>query len=101
MLANPADVLAQRGRRSAVKVKPVVNIDSLLNQYMFEQALNEIQQRKETTDVGKQPVEDWGSKEEQARIGANMITATAKVVFVDSVVVDKTAFLQSLRLNAG
>ena len=101
MLANPADVLAQRGRRSAVKVKPVVNIDSLLNQYLFEQALNEIQQRKETTDVGKQPLEDWESKEEQARIGANMITATAKVVFVDSVVVDKTAFLQSLRLNAG
>ena len=24
MLANPADVLAQRGRRSAVKVKPVI-----------------------------------------------------------------------------
>ncbi len=99
-----ATVDAQRRRtRGRVIQKPKVTIaevDSLIKIYKFEDASTALQALTNQPAAGESQ-EKYDSLAEKIRIGANMLSATAKVVFIDSFVVDKDKILSVIKLDKG
>lgn len=73
--------------------------ETLIKEYRFEEASAELQGQISQATRRKQPTEELEALAEKARTGANMITATAKVVFIDSIVTDKKAMLSAIKLD--
>lgn len=89
--------------RTQVKAEPV-DIEMLLNSYQFEAASEAIQDemdkinKKRTIDtVALAVLEKQASR---ARMGENMLQSTEKVIFIDSVVVNKKEFLKAFRISS-
>ncbi len=92
---------AQR-RRSRTIRKPAVTIahvDSLINIYHFEEASTALQTLTEQKSISEDQTINYDEKADKIRIGANMLSATAKVVFIDSFVVNKDNILSIIKLD--
>ena len=94
-------VNAQRRRvKAAPKVTTTIaDVDSLMRLYRFEEASTALQTLINQAAKKNEPTEELEQKAEKIRIGANMLSATAEVVFVDSFVVDKSNILSVLKLD--
>lgn len=92
-------VCAYGQRRRRVAPKPIVNVDSLLLQYRFEEATEAIQEQIAQNERKNLPTDELEYKAEKARIGANMLMATAKVTVIDSMVVNKDDILAHLKID--
>lgn len=91
-------------QRRRVKVAPkitttIADVDSLIRLYKFEEASPLLQTLTEQAEKKKEPTDELEQKAEKIRIGANMLSATAKVVFIDSFVVNKSDILSVIKLD--
>ena len=86
-------------RISTKNANSAVDVETLLKEYRFEEASKALQNQISQATKKKLPTEELEAMAEKARIGANMITATAKIIFVDSVVVNKTDILSAIKLD--
>ena len=86
-------------RISTKNANSAVDVETLLKEYRFEEVSKALQNQISQATKKKLPTEELEAMAEKARIGANMITATAKIIFVDSVVVNKTDILSAIKLD--
>ena len=91
--------LAQRSRgRSKTKVEEI-SVDSLMRDYRFNDAIELIEKKIEVAEKKKKPTDELEEQLNRARSCAAMLSGTAKVQFIDSVVVDKNNFFTAFRIG--
>ena len=94
--------LAQRSR-SRKKAKEEVSVDSLLRSYRFSEAIEKIEDKIEAAEKKrKKPVDEiekLNLQLDKARSLSAMMSGTARVQFIDSIVVDKANFLTAFRIG--
>lgn len=90
---------AQRYRsRKKAKVEEV-SVDSLMRAYRFNDAIEKIEEKIEFAEKRKRPTDELEEQLRKARAASVMLSGTAKVQFIDSVVVDKRNFLAAFRIG--
>lgn len=91
--------LAQRSRtRRKAKVEEI-SVDSLMRAYRFNDAVKQLEEKIEVAEKRRRPTEELENQLSVARSRAAMLSGTAKVHFIDSVVVSKSNFLSAFRLG--
>lgn len=73
--------------------------DRLIRAYRFDEAIARLQKEMATAKRKKASTALLEEEMQRARTGATMLEATEKVVFIDSVSIDKDAFLTAFRLS--
>lgn len=71
----------------------------MIMEYRFEEAISLLEKEKATAMRQKKPTAQIEADIQIARKGANMLAGTEKVIFIDSIVVDKDRFLDHYRLS--
>lgn len=106
MLCLPVMAQKKKAVKKVAKVTetiaPDIMIDSLLRCYRFDQTIEYInsQNNKSKNKKAKQnEISTYDKELDLARIGANMIRATEKIVFIDSIVISKDIFLKALNIS--
>lgn len=92
----------KKGKKTPISVsqKAVpLSIDSLVKTYRFEEAALALQRELMQERQKKLPTEPTEQRLAQARMGEEMLQATERVQFIDSVVVDVERLLECYRLN--
>lgn len=89
--------LAQRRKKTPI-VQPKINYTELLQQYDFEEAAKQLQNLIASTPSPEKK-DSLLQFLHQAELGAKMLPSTQKVVFIDSLVVDKELLLNVLQLS--
>ena len=91
--------LAQRSRsRRKAKVEEIT-VDSLMRAYRFDEAIHQLEDKIAVAEKRRKPTAELEAQLSLARSRAAMLSGTAKVHFIDSVVVDKNKFLSAFRLG--
>ena len=106
VVKKPVVASAQNNRVTSLQLdgeKALVSEDvmSLFNAYQFEEASEQLQKEIDFAQKKKYDTSLQEQFMQKIRVGENMIQATAKVVFIDSIVVDKKSFLSSFKLSKG
>lgn len=73
----------------------------LINEYKFDEAINVLQKELTTAQRKKKPTAALEAQLRQAQLGANMLSGTEKVVFIDSITVPRKLFLSRFHLSEG
>lgn len=96
----------EKGRKVKTEIKKstsnvVKSASTLVNEYRFDEAiqaytkeLNAAKRNRELTE----PIEEGMQK---ARLGADMLRGTERVIIVDSMVVSRDRFIEAYRLSKG
>lgn len=79
--------------------KNLLQAETLLNEYRFEEASALISKEIKAAQRKKQSTAVMEAALERARKGDEMLHGTEKTVFVDSIVVDRSRFLAAFRLS--
>ena len=74
-------------------------VDLLFKNYRFEAAIQQLNNKVKLARKKKQSTVLLEERIQKARIGQNMLQATEKVIFIDSIVVPKDDFLKAYRLS--
>lgn len=94
---------SQRGKgKSKAKTQVTItpeDIDVLLNAYQFEDASTAIEDAIDAATRKKMDTSVFEKQSHIAVIGENMLQSTAKIIFIDSIVVNKNDFLKALKLH--
>lgn len=86
------------GNRKAVK-KDNVTVEALMDQYRFTEAIERLEADIAQANRRKKPTESLEATLEKARSFSVMLSATEKVYFIDSMVVDKQKFLSAMHFG--
>lgn len=86
------------GNRKAVK-KEKITVEALMDQYRFTEAIERLEADIAQATRRKKPTEALEATLEKARSLAVMVSATEKVYFIDSMVVDKQKFLSAMHFG--
>ena len=73
----------------------------LINEYKFDEAISVLQKELTTAQRKKKPTAALEAQLHQAQLGANMLSGTEKVVFIDSITVPRKLFLSRFHLSEG
>lgn len=93
MLTVPG--MAQKQKAKLVSLTP----QQLMQQYRFEEAADMLDKDITTAKRRRKPIGDMELQQAYAKRMAVVLEGTQEVTFVDSVVVDKAAMLQSIQLS--
>ncbi len=74
-------------------------IDQLLDEYRFDEAIDLLQKEIAQDKRKKRPTEEKEAQLHRAQVAAGMLSATEKVTFIDSLVVDSNQFMKYYRIN--
>ncbi len=94
--------MAAYGQQVSTKATPAVQktkAEQLMDEYRFDDAIEQLQKDITTAKRRKQATEPLEELKNKAMTGERMLSATARVVFIDSMVVDKSQFLSKIRLS--
>ena len=72
----------------------------LLDSYKFSEAATQLEEDIEFAEKKRLATDTLESYLDFANMGQNMLTSTEKVVFIDSVVIDKNRFLEVYKSNS-
>lgn len=86
-------------RRKAVEKKESVDISALLSEYRFSEAIENLQSEISKAQRQKKPTVTLEAQLNQARMGEEMLQGTEQVIFIDSMVVSRQAFLSAFKLS--
>ena len=93
-LCNPCN--AQKSKSGK---KNNVSVDLLMQEYKFDEAIEVLEDELEVAEKKKRPTQELEAKLERANSLSAMLSATAKVFYIDSIVVDKKTFLPAIQLS--
>lgn len=109
MLALSANAQDQKGSTSkqTASRQPVAGpgnvvtpeIERLMEEYRFEEAIDLLQKEINTARKKKLPTLSLENELHKANMGDTMLEATEKVSFIDSLTISKDSFLEALRLS--
>ena len=91
---------AQKPAAATEDIKPKSEAEKLMEEYRFEEAVELLEKDIATAERRRKPTETLEALKAKALTGLNMLNATARVTFVDSLVVDKARFLTRMSLSA-
>lgn len=91
---------AQKPAAATEDIKPKSEAEKLMEEYRFEEAVELLEKDIATAERRRKPAETLEALKAKALTGLNMLNATARVTFVDSLVVDKARFLTRMSLSA-
>lgn len=91
---------AQKPAAATDDIKPKSEAEKLMEEYRFEEAVELLEKDIATAERRRKPTETLEALKAKALTGLNMLNATARVTFVDSLVVDKARFLTRMSLSA-
>lgn len=74
-------------------------VQKMIQEYRFEEAISLLEKEMATAKRQKKPTTQIEADMQMAQKGANMLAGTEKVIFIDSMVVDKDKFLNYYRLS--
>ena len=90
---------AQTGKKGKAST-PSRTVEECLNLYAYDEAEAQLKRTLETQKRKRQSTEQTEALLEQVERGQSMLQAVEKVTFIDSFVVDKKRFLQTLRISS-
>lgn len=88
------------GIQAQKKSEPSPTVDDCMAHYDFDQAEELLQRQIKVLKRKKQPTIEAEKKLEKIAMARSMILATERVVIIDSVVTDKTDFLQYVKISS-
>lgn len=91
---------AQKPATAPEDTKPKTEAERLMDEYRFEEAVELLEKDIATAERRRKPTETLEELKAKAMTGLNMLNATARVTFIDSLVVDKAQFLTQMSLSA-
>lgn len=92
--------MAQRSRSGRQNKKEKITVDSLIASYRFGEAVERLEEEIEQNKKRRRPTQQLEQQLERVLSHKVMLSATERVRFVDSVVVDKKDFLAYYRVGA-
>ncbi|MBQ8277734.1 MAG: hypothetical protein IJY00_04740 [Bacteroidaceae bacterium] len=99
LTANAQKRPARQKTKSPAKEEQVSKIPELMQAYRFEDAIEIIQKELAAAKQARKPANVSETDLRTARIGADMLRGTEKVIFIDSIVVDRKRFLQNFLIS--
>lgn len=99
-LTAPAQKRKPRQKaKTAAKEEKADNIPELMREYRFEKAIEAIQKEMASAKQAHKPTTSLEADLEKARIGADMLRGTEKVIFIDSIVINRKKFMEEILLS--
>ena len=89
---------AQRRKKKEEPPKP--SVEECISKYDFTSAIEVLEGQISELKKKKQPTEELETKLEWVRRGRNMVKGTEKVLFIDSIVVNKKEFLNNIKISS-
>ncbi|MBQ1973506.1 MAG: hypothetical protein II222_04075 [Paraprevotella sp.] len=89
---------AQRRKKKEEPPKP--SVEECISKYDFTLAIEVLEEQISELKKKKQPTEELETKLEWVRRGRNMVKGTEKVLFIDSIVVNKKEFLNTIKISS-
>lgn len=92
-------------KKKQAQITPVAEIaeprpvQKMIQEYRFEEAISLLEKEMAAAKRQKKPTAQIEADMQMAQKGANMLAGTEKVIFIDSMVIDKDKFLNYYRLS--